>query len=258
MRTLFLPRAALRAPGMRTSRTLSAIAYEATAETSANTTGSRSVKQRLRETPVPEAVLQRIRKLGLGHERGGAVRLSEETLKIGRRRELGRLGLLNSATTISELPLPAKAELALAGTLAATEASPPAGLPGQRKHRFPPALPAGRSNVGKSSLLNALAGKRSPASTTRGLAPVQNKPGVTRALNFYGSERRGVGRSREGRTPGTGRAWGGAPVAPALLGRPWRGHEAPQFIIQPRECASTLEGYYKSGGQGRGYIQACT
>eukprot|EP00962_Isochrysis_galbana_P043505 scaffold16587_cov141-Isochrysis_galbana.AAC.3 len=214
LRTRFLLRAALRAHAVpRTARTLSAIASEASEATSANTTGSRSVRQRLRETPVPEAVLQRIRKLGLGHERGGAVRLSEDTLRAGRRRELGRLGLLNSATTVGELPLPATAELALAGMLAGTEASPPADCPA-----------GGRSNVGKSSLLNALAGKRSPASTTRGLAPVQNKPGVTRALNFYGSERRGAGRSRGGRPsrrwPDMGRrscrscpAW--AVVAPA-------------------------------------------
>lgn len=130
LRTRFLLRASLRAHAVpRTARTLSAIASEASEETSANTTGSRSVRQRLRETPVPEAVLQRIRKLGLGHERGGAVRLSEDTLRAGRRRELGRLGLLNSATTVSELPLPATAELALAGMLAGTEASPPADCP---------------------------------------------------------------------------------------------------------------------------------
>jgi len=136
----------------------------AAALASARAGGSLSVKQRLRETTVPPEVLKRIRKLGMGHERGGAVRVSEEDLRKGRKRELGRMGLIKSAQTMDQLPPAAVAELALAG----------------------------RSNVGKSSLLNALVGKRSAASTTRGLAPVQNRPGVTRALNFYGSERRGA------------------------------------------------------------------
>eukprot|EP00966_Prymnesium_polylepis_P272552 6296838-Prymnesium_polylepis.1 len=46
---------------------------------------------------------------------------------------------------------------------------------------------AGRSNVGKSSLLNALIGKVSGASGTLGVAQVKNLPGVTRAVNFYAS-----------------------------------------------------------------------
>ena len=44
---------------------------------------------------------------------------------------------------------------------------------------------AGRSNVGKSSLLNALTGKISNHKGTIGLASVANRPGVTRSLNFY-------------------------------------------------------------------------
>eukprot|EP00315_Gephyrocapsa_oceanica_P041931 CAMPEP_0185479538 /NCGR_PEP_ID=MMETSP1366-20130426/5571_1 /TAXON_ID=38817 /ORGANISM="Gephyrocapsa oceanica, Strain RCC1303" /LENGTH=388 /DNA_ID=CAMNT_0028086949 /DNA_START=39 /DNA_END=1206 /DNA_ORIENTATION=- len=123
-----------------------------------------SVRERLRRTPLSDAVVRRIRALGLGRERGGAVRLSDEQLREGRRRELGRMGLIQAAATLDELPRAAEAELALAG----------------------------RSNVGKSSLLNALVGKRSGGTTTRGLAPVQNRPGVTRSLNFYGSERRGA------------------------------------------------------------------
>ena len=123
-----------------------------------------SVRERLRRTPLSDAVVRRIRALGLGRERGGAVRLSDEQLREGRRRELGRMGLIRAAANLDELPRAAEAELALAG----------------------------RSNVGKSSLLNALVGKRSGGTTTRGLAPVQNRPGVTRSLNFYGSERRGA------------------------------------------------------------------
>ena len=43
---------------------------------------------------------------------------------------------------------------------------------------------AGRSNVGKSSLLNALLGKCGPRGTI-GMAAVENKPGSTRSVNFY-------------------------------------------------------------------------
>lgn len=46
---------------------------------------------------------------------------------------------------------------------------------------------AGRSNVGKSSLLNALVGKSCGRSGTIGMAAVANRPGVTRSLNFYGN-----------------------------------------------------------------------
>jgi GTP-binding protein len=41
----------------------------------------------------------------------------------------------------------------------------------------------GRSNVGKSSLINCLAGRK-------GLARVSNRPGATRAINFYAINRR--------------------------------------------------------------------
>ena len=45
---------------------------------------------------------------------------------------------------------------------------------------------AGRSNVGKSSLLNALSGNRTPNSRgTVGIASVANKPGVHAAINVY-------------------------------------------------------------------------
>lgn len=55
--------------------------------------------------------------------------------------------------------------------------------------KLPPINPveiafAGRSNVGKSSLLNALAGQIGTRGTI-GIASVANKPGVTRSLNFY-------------------------------------------------------------------------
>jgi GTP-binding protein len=50
------------------------------------------------------------------------------------------------------------------------------------EHLLPPALPevafAGRSNVGKSSLINALTGRKT-------LARASNQPGRTRQLNFF-------------------------------------------------------------------------
>ena len=45
---------------------------------------------------------------------------------------------------------------------------------------------AGRSNVGKSSLLNALSGNRARGTrSTIGIASVANRPGVTRTINVY-------------------------------------------------------------------------
>jgi GTP-binding protein len=45
---------------------------------------------------------------------------------------------------------------------------------------------AGRSNVGKSSLLNALSGMRCKNTRgTVGIASVANRPGVTRTINLY-------------------------------------------------------------------------
>lgn len=58
--------------------------------------------------------------------------------------------------------------------LAAIVSRPEAGYPDD----LPQVAIAGRSNVGKSSLLNTLAGRRH-------LAPVSSTPGRTRAIHFY-------------------------------------------------------------------------
>ena len=51
------------------------------------------------------------------------------------------------------------------------------------RHQLPEIAFAGRSNVGKSSLINQLAGRS-------GVARTSKKPGCTRTLNFYAVERR--------------------------------------------------------------------
>lgn len=49
------------------------------------------------------------------------------------------------------------------------------------EHSFPEAALVGRSNVGKSSLINALGGRRS-------VARVSRQPGRTQTLNFYSTD----------------------------------------------------------------------
>jgi GTP-binding protein len=61
-----------------------------------------------------------------------------------------------------------------------------AGAPDEPRPELPEIAFAGRSNVGKSSLINALAGRRN-------LAKVSATPGKTASLNFY---------LAQGRTPG--------------------------------------------------------
>lgn len=120
-----------------------------------------SVRQRLKQQRVPQDMLQRIRELGVSREKGKQAdeRRAVALRQMGRKR-LGKMKLICTANALAELPTRAGApqpELALAG----------------------------RSNVGKSSLLNALVGRRGGASNTNGIAEVQNKPGVTKSLNFY-------------------------------------------------------------------------
>jgi GTP-binding protein len=72
-------------------------------------------------------------------------------LEAGRRLFAQECGLVHVATTVGQLPAAAGPEVAFAG----------------------------RSNVGKSSLLNALTGRRA-------LAYTSTRPGRTRQLNFFG------------------------------------------------------------------------
>lgn len=70
------------------------------------------------------------------------------------------------------------------------------GLPDSQ---LPEAAFVGRSNVGKSSLLNALVGRK-------GLAFTSNKPGRTRTFNYYRAERSGAGPCHLVDVPGLGYA----------------------------------------------------
>jgi GTP-binding protein len=76
---------------------------------------------------------------------------SNAEIEAGRRLFAGEWGFLSAAASLSSLPAPARSEIAFAG----------------------------RSNVGKSSLINALTGRRA-------LARTSNTPGRTQELIFFG------------------------------------------------------------------------
>ena len=116
--------------------------------------GMLSVRERLRREPLDRTVLELISELGLGRpKRGDRRRQGHAETTTPSVNVLARMGFCHAAHTVRNLPAPALSEIAFAG----------------------------RSNVGKSSLLNALAGSRG----TMGVAAVANRPGVTRSINFY-------------------------------------------------------------------------
>lgn len=126
----------------------------------AHASGELSVRQRLRRTPIDRDTLALIHELGVGMRKRG--RRSERGEEQSQTRKLpsvlSKMGFVQSSPDLEGMPPPALAEIAFAG----------------------------RSNVGKSSLLNALSGNRTPGVRgTVGVAAVANRPGVTRTLNFY-------------------------------------------------------------------------
>ena len=117
------------------------------------------MRQRLKQEPLDPVVMAHIEQLALGMPpRSGEQRRTLPKPRLLERRAQLRFGFLEPAYHAKSLPPMLGPEVAFAG----------------------------RSNVGKSSLLNVLVGKQCGSSGTVGVAPVKNLPGVTRNLNFYG------------------------------------------------------------------------
>jgi GTP-binding protein len=128
-----------------------------------------------------------------GHASGAAGQgpqsLSPEAVEAARRLFVGPCEFLAGAATLDAIPAPALPEVALAG----------------------------RSNVGKSSLINALTGRGNTARTSK-------HPGRTQQLNFFGlAGRLGLvdmpGYGYAAVSKGTKKVWG-ALIANFLKGRP--------------------------------------
>ena len=138
----------------------SAASSQANGLLDAEQSGLLSVRERLRREPLDRDVLELISELQLGLPRRGRRqrRSGDKVSDTGASTNIfARVGFLHAAHAASNLPPPPLAEIAFAG----------------------------RSNVGKSSLLNALAGKSCGSRGTIGVAAVANRPGVTRSINFY-------------------------------------------------------------------------
>jgi len=97
---------------------------------------------------------------------------------------------------------------------------------GRKEWTKPEICFAGRSNVGKSSLINMLLGRR-------GLARVSNTPGRTRLLNFFDI---------------TGKGQDGAPVNFTLVDLPGYGY-AKTSKEQRKAFGPLIESYFDASGQ---------
>ena len=120
-----------------------------------------SIRDRLRREPLDHDVLDLIVELGLGvRKRGRRGSLHKSSPMTASSALLSNVGFRQAVHDARHAPAPYLADLAFAG----------------------------RSNVGKSSLLNALSGKSCGSRGTIGVAAVANRPGVTRSLNFYSNQ----------------------------------------------------------------------
>ena len=143
------------------ARRLCVASSDGGAAVDAAASGLLSVRQRLKQEPVDQNVLELIEDQQLGQpprsRRRGSRHGTSSKPPADAPNALERMGFIGAAHNTRDMPPLPLAEIAFAG----------------------------RSNVGKSSLLNALTGKGCGARGTIGIASVANKPGVTRSINFY-------------------------------------------------------------------------
>lgn len=145
-----------------------------------------SVKQRLKQVQIDHEVLVHIERLGLGMPPRGREhrRRAPEPQPLVKRARV-HVGFMGAAHDSATLPEALGPEVAFAG----------------------------RSNVGKSSLLNAVVGKSCGSTGTIGIAAVRNLPGVTKSINFYGKGPAGADGPKLVDLPGYGYAFANEQLA---------------------------------------------
>ena len=129
-----------------------------------------SFRQRMKNTPVDDRILSRLRALGLGSRRGEG-----QANRHVKRRPMMLANVGRDLTEIMDLPSAFEGKPRLVMSAGIVNDFPPVGA--RKEIAF-----AGRANVGKSSLLNRLLGR---SSGDPHAAHVDDKPGVTRRINFY-------------------------------------------------------------------------